>query len=215
MFHRDLRSLTGFIGDEKARSRSRRAFLRDLALAALAGVASPLQAQRAHGIGIVDPPARLADFTLIDQNGATRQLDDLLLQKVTAVQTIYTGCGSVCPLQGALFSAVQDRIPAMHGARPVRLLSIGIDPLSDSPSALRHWLAQFSAGPAWNAATPGLKDVDRVRQALSGSTLPLGNIAAHSTQIYCFDGHGMLRYRSSDLPRVEEICDVIGKLVRL
>ena len=215
MFHRDLRSLTGFIGDENAQRCSRRAFLRDLALATLAGAVTPLHAQRAHGIGVVDPPARLGDFTLIDQNGAKRQLDDLLTQKVTALQTIYTGCGSVCPLQGALFGAVQDRLPAMHGARPVRLLSIGIDPLSDSPSALRNWLSQFHAGPAWNAATPGLQDVDRMRQALSASKLPLGNIAEHSTQIYCFDSSGMLRYRSSDLPRVEEICDVIGKLVRL
>ena len=114
-----------------------------------------------------------------------------------------------------MFSAIQDRIPQIGSRHPVRLLSIGIDPLSDSPSALRDWLARFNAGSAWNAATPSLKDVDRMRLALSGSTLPLGNIADHSTQIYCFDANGMLRYRSSDLPRMEEICDVIGKLGRL
>jgi protein SCO1/2 len=94
------------------------------------------------------------------------------------------------------------------------LLSIGIDPLSDSPSALHNWLSRFNAGPAWNAATPSLQDVDRMRLALSGSPLPLGNIADHSTQIYCFDASAKLRWRSADLPRLEDVCDVLGALGR-
>jgi protein SCO1/2 len=59
-----------------------------------------------------------------------------------------------------------------------------------------------------------LKDVDRMRIALSGSPLPLGNIANHSTQIYCFDASAMLRWRSADLPRADEVCDVLGALGR-
>ena len=51
-----------------------------------------------------------------------------------------------------------------------------------------------------------------MRLALSGSKLPLGNIADHSTQIYCFDANAMLRWRSADLPRVDGVCDVLGAL---
>jgi protein SCO1/2 len=68
---------------------------------------------------------------------------------------------------------------------------------------LHEWLVRFQVGPRWNAATPTLHDVDRMRTALSGSSLPLGNIADHSTQIYCFDASARLRWRSADLPRVD------------
>jgi protein SCO1/2 len=184
-----------------------------VAAATLAAVSSPLYAQHER-MGLVSPPVRLDDIWLVDQTGRKLLLSDLLLQGVTALQTIYTGCGSVCPLQGALFSAVQDRMPQIRARYPVRLLSIGIDPLSDSPSALHEWLMRFQAGPAWKAATPTLHDVDRMRMALSGSSLPLGNIANHSTQIYCFDASAMLRWRSADLPRVDEVCGVLGALGR-
>jgi protein SCO1/2 len=179
----------------------------------MAAVCPPLYAQ--HGnLGLVTPPVRLDDVWLVDQTGKKRRLNDILLQGVTAVQTIFTGCSSVCPLQGALFSALQERMPQIRARYPVQLLSIGIDPLSDSPSALHNWLSRFNAGPAWNAATPSLQDVDRMRLALSGSPLPLGNIADHSTQIYCFDASAKLRWRSADLPRLEDVCDVLGALGR-
>jgi protein SCO1/2 len=44
--------------------------------------------------------------------------------------------------------------------------------------------------------------------------LPLGNIADHATQIYCFDASARLRWRSADLPRVDEICNALGALGR-
>ncbi|BBU30725.1 SCO family protein [Burkholderia sp. THE68] len=192
---------------------TRRALLRDMAALAL-GAMSPFSFAQHGGLGLVTPPVHLGDTLLVDQTGRTRLLNDVLRQGVTALQTIYTGCGTVCPLQGALFSAVQERIPQIRAHRPVQLLSVGIDPLSDSPSALRAWLARFQAGPAWNAATPALKDVDRMRVALSGSNSPLGDIANHSTQVYCFDANAMLRWRSADLPRVDDLCNVLGALAR-
>ena len=192
---------------------SRRVFLRDAAMLALA--AAPLSSYAQHGTsGLITPPVRLEDTLLVDQTGTERSLNSMLLDGVTAVQTIYTGCSSVCPLQGALFSAVQQRLQQTRGRYPVRLLSIGIDPLSDSPSALHEWLKRFQAGPAWTAATPTLRDVDGMRMALAGSRLPLGNIADHATQIYCFDASARLRWRSADLPRVDEICNALGALGR-
>ncbi|WP_044043103.1 SCO family protein [Caballeronia insecticola] len=194
-----------------ALSMSRRVLLRDIAVLALGSVPSFSFAQHG-GLGLVSPPVRLDDIQLVDQTGRTRLLNDLLRQNVTALQTVYTGCGTVCPLQGSLFSAVQQRMAGLRVRRPVRLLSVGIDPLSDSPAALHAWLARFDAGPAWNAATPALTDVDHMRASLSGSTTPLGALADHATQVYCFDANAMLRWRSADLPRVNDVCDVLGAL---
>ncbi|RKF43490.1 SCO family protein [Paraburkholderia fungorum] len=197
-----------------ARKLTRRAVLCGMASATLAAMSPRLYAQHVE-MGVVKPPVQLDDAWLIDQTGKKQRLNDLLSQRVTALQTIYTGCSSVCPLQGALFNAVQERVPHIRANHPIQLLSIGIDPLSDSPSALHEWLLRFQAGPEWNAATPALGDVDRIRTALSGSRLPLGNIADHSTQIYCFDASAMLRWRSADLPRADEICDVLNALGRV
>lgn len=213
MSHQQVRTGTESATYAPARKLTRRALLRNVASVALAAASSPLHAQ--HGtMGVVSPPIRLDDAWLVDQTGKNRLLSDLLLQSVTALQTIYTGCSSVCPLQGALFSAVQDRISKIRTRYPLQLISIGIDPLSDSPPALQEWLRRFQAGPAWKAATPSLRDVDRILMALSGSPLPLGNIAVHSTQIYCFDAKGMLRWRSADLPRADDVYDVLRALER-
>lgn len=213
MFHQKVRTRPESAEPASIQKLTRRALLFDAAVATIAMVSLPACAQ--HGtIGLVSPPVRLDDAWLVDQTGRKQLLSDLLLQRVTAVQTIYTGCSSVCPLQGALFSGVQDRMPHLKGRYPVQLLSIGIDPLSDSPAALHEWLERFQAGPGWNAATPTLHDVDRMRTALSGSALPLGNLADHSTQIYCFDASARLRWRSADLPRVDEVCDVLSALGR-
>ncbi|WP_233805103.1 SCO family protein [Paraburkholderia sp. HP33-1] len=190
---------------------TRREILRATALAVTAAVSAKAYAQ--HGnMGPVSPPVRLTDIPVVDQTGTPRTLEALLSEGVTAVQTIYTGCSSVCPLQGALFGAVQDRMLQARTRYPVRLLSIGIDPFGDLPSALREWLARFNAGPRWNAVTLASDDVDRTRTELAGRpTLPR-SIADHSTQVYCFDHDAMLRWRSADLPRVEEVCDVLGVL---
>ncbi len=211
MFHLKIYEYPETSHSGSARQWSRRTLLRNAAVLATATACPSLHAQ--HGtIGLVSPPARLDDTFLIDQTGKKRLLSSFLLQRVTALQTIYTGCGSVCPLQGALFSAVQERLPQIHGRYPVQLLSIGIDPLSDSPSALHYWLTRFQAGPAWNAATPALQDVDQMRKTLSGSQLPLGNIADHATQIYCFDASARLRWRSPEFPRADDVRDVLSAL---
>jgi protein SCO1 len=183
-----------------------------LASGVLPGVLPSISIAQHGGPGLVTPPVRLDDLWLVDQTGTRRHLNEWLRQGITAMQTVYTGCGTVCPLQGALFNAVQERMPRIRAAHRVQLLSVGIDPLSDSPAALRAWLARFQAGAAWNAATPALADVDRMRVTLSGSTTPLGNLADHSTQVYCFDANANLRWRSADLPRVDDVCDVLGAL---
>ncbi|WP_312892627.1 MULTISPECIES: SCO family protein [Paraburkholderia] len=190
---------------------TRRDILRATALAAAAGVAAKVHAQ--HGnMGPVRPPVRLTDVSVVDQTGTTRTLEALLREGITAVQTIYTGCSSVCPLQGTLFGAVQERMLQARTRYPVRLLSIGIDPFGDVPSALRAWLVRFNAGPRWNAVALAPDDVDRTRTELAGSASLPRNVADHSTQVYCFDHDALLRWRSADLPRVEEVCDVLGVL---
>jgi protein SCO1/2 len=77
---------------------------------------------------------------------------------------------------------------------------------------LREWIARFHARPVWAAVTPAPDDVDRIRAELAGRPSLPRNIADHSTQVYCFDQNAMLRWRSADLPRIKEVCEVLGAL---
>ena len=76
---------------------------------------------------------------LTDTLGRSIDLSTLLRGKVTAVQLMFAGCSSTCPIQGAVFAAVAQQVKAPDA----QLLSLTIDPLGDSPQALRSWLGRF------------------------------------------------------------------------
>jgi protein SCO1 len=64
---------------------------------------------------------------------------------------IYTTCSGICPLASHVFSELQHRLGT--GADRVHLVSISIDPEEDTPSRLRAYAHQYSAGPGWQHYT--------------------------------------------------------------
>lgn len=104
--------------------------------AASAGLA-PAWAQGASG-RVVLPDARL-----LDQAGTLHRLQALCDAPVV-IGFFYTGCSTVCPPQTAALRALRERLDAAGaGAPQVRLLSISVDPLGDSPEALRIYAQRF------------------------------------------------------------------------
>jgi len=163
------------------------------------------------GMGPVTPPLLVPNTWVIDEGGQERRMLDVLSGKVSAVQTMFTGCSSVCPLQGALFSAVQEGMPQLRSRRSLQLISVSIDPLADSPDALHTWLKRFVAGPSWHAVAPRLGDVKEIRAALAGQALS-PNLDSHSTQVYFFDKTARLCWRSTSFPLADEVLYVLEHL---
>lgn len=153
-------------------------------------------------IGRVDPPRQAPALPMRNHEGAEQGLRALLEGKVSAVQIMFTGCSSICPVQGALFAAVEAALvsPAMQG---VQLLSISIDPLGDTPAELRGWRRKFSAGPRWNAAVPADRDLPQLLAWLGGK--PPASLDRHTTQVYVVDRAAQLCWRSRDLPSAREV----------
>ncbi len=141
-----------------ASNRARRRWLG----AAAALIAAPWAASHtlAHGsFGPVQPALAAPALSLSDMNGQRVALTTMLTGRVTALQLMFTGCSATCPIQGAMFADVQQRLAADDPR--LRLLSVSIDPLGDDPKALRAWLAKFGAQASrWSAALPQLKEVD-------------------------------------------------------
>jgi protein SCO1 len=124
-----------------------------------------LQAPRQGTAG----PGR-ADFpnvALLDQDGRTvRFFDDLIRGDHTVViNFIYAQCGDICPMTMANLARVQDLLGERLG-RQVRLASISIDPIRDSPIVLKAYASQFDARTGWQFLTGWPQDIERIRITL-------------------------------------------------
>jgi protein SCO1/2 len=63
---------------------------------------------------------------------------------------VFTTCTAVCPILSRTFAELQAR---SDPAKPLRLVSISIDPQHDTPAVLRGYAKQFEAGKRWRFYT--------------------------------------------------------------
>lgn len=150
--------------------------------------------------GPVAPPRLAPRVPLVCGDRSRVTLDRLLLGRLSAVQLMFTGCSSVCPIQGALFAAAQARWIEARGAA-VQFVSLSVDPLADDPAALAAWLKKQRALPGWIAAAPHPEALEAMR----GFFRDAGSKDDHSTQVYLFDAQARLVWRTEPLPTTAAI----------
>jgi len=140
--------------------------------------------------------------------GQTVALQGLLKGHVTALQLMFTGCTATCPIQGAIFA---DAARMLAGATSdLRLLSVSIDPLGDSPKALAAWLGRFAAPTQrWSAAVPRVQDVDTLFDFLRGRA---SGIDRHTAQAFLFDRQARLAFRTLDMPAGADLAALMRQL---
>ncbi len=115
-------------------------------------------------------PMSIPDVELLDQDGRTvRFYSDLVKGKTVAVNFIFTTCTTVCPPLGATFARVQRELGVRAG-RDVQLISISVDPVTDTPERLKAWGEKFKAGPGWTFVTGSKPQIDELLRALAAST---------------------------------------------
>jgi cytochrome oxidase Cu insertion factor (SCO1/SenC/PrrC family) len=138
-------------------------------------VVSPVEAAAPPGDFpgvIVDASAtsslRIPDVRVYDQNG--NQLNfysDLVKGKTVAINFIFTTCTTICPPLTATFRRVQQDLKT--NATEAQLISISVDPTTDTPERLRDYAAKFKAGPGWTFVTGGKGEIDSLLQALGAA----------------------------------------------
>lgn len=187
----------------------RRGFLRGLTGVTLAATLPGMA--RAHAlVGVIRPPLPMPAIKLVRHDGAATDLYTLLRGKTTALQFMFTGCSQTCPLQGALFAAVQQKLPG-NIKNSVQFLSLSIDPLGDDPRRLSGWLRQFGAGPNWIAALPPQQELDRLRTALQ---IRNEGPDSHTGQVFMIDRQGLLVWGTEDLPPVDVVLRQLVNIAR-
>lgn len=112
----------------------------------------------------------IPDVLVVDQEGVTRRFySDLVKGRTVAINFVFTTCTSVCPPLTALFRGAQLAVGRRVG-EDISLISISVDPLNDSPRALKQFAAKFEAGPGWHFVTGKMADIERLLDALGAST---------------------------------------------
>ncbi|HYG79759.1 MAG TPA: SCO family protein, partial [Pyrinomonadaceae bacterium] len=113
---------------------------------------------------------RIPDVPVLDQQG--RRLNfysDLVKGKTVAINFIFTTCTTVCPPLTATFRRVQQELGERAG-REVELISISVDPTTDTPERLKGFAEKFKAGPGWTFVTGGKPEVSALLKALGAAT---------------------------------------------
>jgi protein SCO1/2 len=84
------------------------------------------------------------EFSFTETNGRRVTLADLK-GKVWIVNFIYTNCPDTCPIQSAQMRQIQEDL---QNDKDLRLVSITVDPMRDTPQVLSQYAKRFSADPA-------------------------------------------------------------------
>jgi protein SCO1 len=106
------------------------------------------------------------NIALTDQNGKKHRFyDDLVKDKVVAINFIYTQCGDSCPLETANLKRVYNQIQDRMG-KDIFFYSISIDPKRDTQKNLKAYTKRFKTGPGWLFLTGKKEDTILLRQKL-------------------------------------------------
>lgn len=166
-------------------------------------------ARSAHfPFGAVVPTRPIPAWNVVTHTGAAKTLPAVLKGRTSALQLMFTSCSATCPIQGALFQQAQNALPKDGD---FQLLSISIDPTTDTPKALTAWLQEYSAGPLWTALRPQAADIDPIFEVLArgGEARPVGTPDPHTGQVYIVNRRGELVYRTPSLPPAAKIVEAL------
>lgn len=136
--------------------------------------------------GAVDPALEyFTDTVLTDQHGEPQRFySDLLKDKVVVINAFFTSCTGVCPVMAGNLVRVQEWLGDRLGS-DVHLISISVDPATDTPEKLLAYAERFGAREGWSflAGDPAQVDfiLGRLGQAVDSredhtSVMAIGNL---------------------------------------
>lgn len=108
---------------------------------------------------------RVSDFTIQDQNGKSHKFyTDLVKGKVVAINFVFTTCTAICPSLTATFRKVQQQLTEHQF--DAQLISISVDPTTDTPERLHAFAEKFKAEPGWTFVTGNPSDIELLLKEL-------------------------------------------------
>ena len=155
--------------------------------------------------GSIAAPA-LPDVTVVTDSGAKVAFRDLIAGRTVAINFIFTSCPTVCPLMGASFGKVQKLLDG----REVALISVSVDPTTDTPARLTEWRKRFGAGEGWTLVTGSQADIDLLLKAFGVFT---SDPVSHSPAAFIADTNRGIWRKVDGLAPPSTILNVIDAVL--
>ncbi|PSJ16589.1 SCO family protein [Nitrosomonas supralitoralis] len=110
--------------------------------------------------------APFPDVTLYTHDGeAVKFYDDLIRNKVVAINMMYSQCSGICPKSTANLLQVRKLLGERAG-RDVFMYSITLDPVRDTPRLLKQYAERYGIESGWKFLTGATEDIELVRYRL-------------------------------------------------
>jgi protein SCO1/2 len=150
------------------------------------------------------------DTVLVDQDGRElRFYSDLLAGKVVVINSMFTDCTGSCPVMSKKLQALQEHLGDRVG-RDVHLISITVDPETDTPARLKEHAAKFGAGPGWHLLTGSEENVKTVLTKLGQWA---EDREAHETIFLVGNDRTGLWKKAFALAKTEDVVEIVDSVV--
>jgi protein SCO1 len=107
------------------------------------------------------------DVQVVTQNGKrVRFSSELLKGRVAIVTGFFTSCTAMCPITKESLANVAKLLGPRVG-KDVIIISLSVDPETDTPARMKAWAEKFHIGPGWTLASGNKADVQSLLTALS------------------------------------------------
>lgn len=152
----------------------------------------------------------IPDVEVLDQDGnALHFYTDLIKDKTVAINFIFTNCTTICPPLAATFARLQKEMGDKVG-HDVHLISISVDPMTDTPERLKAWGAKFKAGPGWTFVTGEKQEIDKLLNALGTA---VSKREDHSPALIIGNDSKGVWTRTYGLAKISQITGVIQNVM--
>jgi cytochrome oxidase Cu insertion factor (SCO1/SenC/PrrC family) len=122
---------------------------------------------------------RIPETTVVDQDGRTLSFYSGLVKGHTvAINFVFTTCATICPMLAANFRKAQQELGEANS--DIRLISISVDPVNDTPERLKQFAARYHAGANWTLVTGDKAAIDGLLGALG---VPVRNKVEHTPAV--------------------------------
>lgn len=161
----------------------------------------------------------LKHIELTDQDGKTFSLDDLKGETVL-VNFMFAGCTSICPVQTVGLRRVHNEMQLDPEKDRIKLLSISIAPMSDTPKHLKDFAERFEIDkPSWRFAVTNQAHTDELSEQFGVGVKPLeGDQLDHRSLLYLINHEGVMiqQYRGNvvDVERLKNELRVVDQMGR-
>jgi cytochrome oxidase Cu insertion factor (SCO1/SenC/PrrC family) len=144
------------------------------------GLAAPAQAKGTDPAAEARARDYFTNVEVITQDGKRmRFYDDVLSGKVVVLNFIFTNCQGACPMMTRNLSLVRDMLGEGALGRDIHFVSISLDPLRDTPAAMKAFAETHDADqPGWLFLTGQPENLEHIVSVLGQHT---DDLEVHST----------------------------------